>query len=473
MTSELEIKGEWFLPQQIHKRVHGTLKFVPTGGATLEIYGSFCEEPFFPELRTDTIILGVANDSTQVTLFKCFTVKSGGATSVIGDESGKPHVVYSVNFIFTGAHISTEQEMKFNSISSEIFNLDEWVSISGFNNKPPEAVDLKNGEISVSYKLPTSIVFQINSQALGRFRFFANRPGLSYFQKSINITQGVTFEVDVEEEKTFEEILSYVLHFQNFLVLALYQSTHPTSIILYSDRHQKDYGDGKVERRDITLYFSVSIRRIVQKPKFGPEMLFDYRRIKDEFPNIIKSWFEKNELLEPAFNLLFEQFYNGNRFTVNTFLNLAQSAETFHARIHNHTKIPREEFANMKKEILEVTPTKYHSWLKDQFNFGNNLNLHSRLTELSEKYSNSILDKLIPDKGLFVKQVKNSRNYYTHYSTEGKKNALKGKELFYLTERLKALLVCAFLMEVGFSRELITKLMDNVKWKYFNHLTNW
>ena len=83
--------------------------------------------------------------------------------------------------------------------------------------------------------------------------------------------------------------------------------------------------------------------------------------------------------------------YTKNRFNENTFLNLAQSAETFHARIHNHTKIPKEEYKIMKEEILKLTPSKYHKWLKDQFNFGNNLNLHSRLEELTKKYTNEIL----------------------------------------------------------------------------------
>jgi hypothetical protein len=127
----------------------------------------------------------------------------------------------------------------------------------------------------------------------------------------------------------------------------------------------------------------------------------------------------------------------------------------------------------MKEEILKLTPSKYHKWLKDQFNFGNNLNLHLRLKELTDKYNNDILDKIIPDKDVFVKQVKHSRNYYTHYSASSKKNALKGGELFYLSERLKILLVCAFLIEIGFDKELISRNLDNVKWRLFNHLANW
>jgi hypothetical protein len=92
---------------------------------------------------------------------------------------------------------------------------------------------------------------------------------------------------------------------------------------------------------------------------------------------------------------------------------------------------------------------------------------------LTEKYSNNILDKILGDKTQFVLNVKNSRNYYTHYSNDGVKKALKGSKLFYLSERLKILLVCSFLEEVGFNKDNLSMLLDNIKWKLFNHLANW
>ncbi len=202
------------------------------------------------------------------------------------------------------------------------------------------------------------------------------------------------------------------------------------------------------------------------------EMLFTYHKLGDNPNEIIKNWYEKYEILEPAFDLLFEQFYTKG-FTINTFLNLAQSAETFHARVHDHTRIPPDEYKAMKNDILKLAPNKYHEWLKDQFNFGNYLNLHSRLTELIDKYSNSTLDQILGDKEKFILNVKNSRNYYTHYDKRLEKKALKGADLFYLSERLKILLTCAFLMEIGFTRENIVTNLDWVKWRNFNHLANW
>ena len=41
------------------------------------------------------------------------------------------------------------------------------------------------------------------------------------------------------------------------------------------------------------------------------DMLFTYKQIQDKFPALIKQWYDKYDLLRPAFNLVFEQFYKG------------------------------------------------------------------------------------------------------------------------------------------------------------------
>ncbi len=446
MKNDFKIIGEWFLPSNLNERVHGTLNFSRAEKASLELYGSLTMDRFYPELTDQEIILGLSSESKQITLYKCHMTRSGGVTLVQGHESGKPSTIYTIVYTLIGLHVNNPDELMFDHISAEIFNLDEWVGKSGFINLRPDFEKIKRHEISVQFKLTDLIDFDIEKQSSGKFYFVANQPALSRYQKNVSITQRVQYQIDTKPEKSIKDLLSYVFSFQNFLILVLYRSTYTLSIILRGERHKEELPDIKPYRKNIELFISASNFKENEKPQFDIEMLFSYRLIREQFPHIIKNWFAKYELLKPAFNLLFEQFYNVNRFNENTFLNLAQSAETFHARIHNHTKIPEKEYKAMKDEILKLTPSKYHSWLKDQFNFGNNLNLHTRLTELVEKYSNDILDKIIPDKVMFVKQVKYSRNYYTHYSSDSKKKALKGGDLFYLSERLKVLLVCAFLL---------------------------
>ena len=125
----------------------------------------------------------------------------------------------------------------------------------------------------------------------------------------------------------------------------------------------------------------------------------------------------------------------------------------------------------MKKNILLSTPIKYHYWLENQFIFGNNLNLETRLIELVDKYNNDLIDEIISDKMEFVKQVKYSRNYYTHYSSNLKKKALKSFELMRLTDKLKMLLVSAFLHEIEIPKKQISEFFENSRWYIFQQLT--
>lgn len=474
MTENFEYRGAWFLPYAKDKRINGILTYDTDEGSSLELFGDLNDSSFMQVMKNEPIIIqGITSDGKQITLYRCYITKTGGIKLIQGEESGIPSTVYSVNFILEGAYIDSSEEMKFQKIKSEIYNLDEWVGISGFISKNNDYEIFLKFEVNVNYKLPEPIKFSINDRLDGQFNFIVNQPGWSRYQKSVTLNQRVEIILSSESDYTLEELLKYLFGFQNFLILALYNRTYPTHIEIYGKTFTKNYGDGKPVLKKIKLYFPISNRSKVIKPKLDLEMLFGYGHIREEFPAIIKNWFEKYELLEPAFNLLFEQFYNNDRFSENAFLNLAQAAETFHARTHNHTRMPKEDFKIMKEDIYALVSKNYHNWLKDQFSFGNNLNLHTRLTEIVSKYSNEILDKIIGDKELFVKQVKWSRNYYTHYSASGEKQALKGLDLFYLTEKLKIVLVCAFLIEVGFDNEKLKKLLEQNKHRFFHHLVKW
>lgn len=472
MVRQFEIKGEWFLPHSSDNRVHGNLKYHSTN-ADLELYGSLESYQFSPQLKDQDIILGISNESELVTLVGCIMTHFEGVKLVQGQESGKPTTIYSVIFTLVGIHAEKKEDLLFDTISSEIFNLGEWVGISGFKYPKFTPEEFKARKITIEYLLPEPIEFKIDKITNGTLNFISNRPGMSYYQKKIEISQRVEFTAKTNTDKTIEQLLEYLFRFQNFLILALYKSTYPQGITLKGDKFQVEYTDGKKYRVNVKLYFSIFNYQENEKPKLDFDLIFDYKSIKDDFEQFIQNWFSKYELLEPAFNLLIEQFHRRNQFNVNTFLNLAQAAETFHARTNNHTRIPIDEYKKMKNKILKSTPSKYHPWLKEQFNFGNNLNLHRRLSEILDRYSNDILDVIISDKEEFVKQVKHSRNYYTHYSENGKKKALKGSELFYLSEKLKLQLVCAFLMEIGFTKEQLSKSLDKVKWRLFNHLADW
>jgi len=89
---------------------------------------------------------------------------------------------------------------------------------------------------------------------------------------------------------------------------------------------------------------------------------------------------------------------------------------------------------------------------------------------LIDEISIKTIFKLFSDKDKFIKTIRDSRNYYTHYDSKLISKAIKGSELFYLTEKLKIILIALILKESGFHREQIEQLFDRNEYRFYNHL---
>jgi len=486
MTEQFEYRGTWFLPSNKELRLFGILTYDRTKGGELELFGNFENERFLHDFKNEEIIQGVTTDSEHVTLVDCLMVSLGGGTLRAGKEYVVPSVKYKIVFILEGVHVDRKDELKFQKLSAKIQNLNEWIGIHGFSL--PE-YGRQNKEIYISYKRPSNIEFQINNDWNGQFFFSVGAPQQP---QKVTVTQNIYFHMSSQSEHSLTDVLRHLYWFQNFLVLGLYGKTYWQEIFLYSDRFTTKLDDNITPIRIKCYSYNIDYEAV--KPQYSAEMLFSYQDIKKEFPSLIKNWFEKCELLEYQFDLLFAQFYMDRRFSVNTFLNLAQAAESFHAKTHKgETKMDADKYKEMKKCILEFVDKKmeerflksvehqdshvvrylnqeYHSWLKEKFNFGNELTLHDRLSSLVDTCSNDMLSSVLGDKERFLNQVRQSRNFYTHYS-KLQEHTLEDGDLYILSEKLKLLLVCAFLLEIGMEHQKLSSLLDSNIYR-FKHLSS-
>lgn len=67
------------------------------------------------------------------------------------------------------------------------------------------------------------------------------------------------------------------------------------------------------------------------------------------------------------------------------------------------------------------------------------------------------------DENSFIKQVRNTRNYLTHYDKSLQGKAIKGEDLYWLTQTLEFLLQACFLKGLGFSTEQCVALFKRNK----------
>jgi hypothetical protein len=199
-------------------------------------------------------------------------------------------------------------------------------------------------------------------------------------------------------------------------------------------------------------------------------MLFNYKDVEDNFENILKEWFRQKDILNPAAGLLLDTFYNPGTFNEQKFLNIVHAVETYHRRYRNNEVRTPEDHKKMIEAILSSTPTQHKEWLQQKLLFSNEPTLQQRLEDLLAQYWNPTLEKIVTSKDTLIKQAKNSRNYYTHYDKSLENVALHGSDLYYLTERLKVLLICCVLSATSFSKPEIERLLNRNEWQFFSHI---
>jgi hypothetical protein len=103
-------------------------------------------------------------------------------------------------------------------------------------------------------------------------------------------------------------------------------------------------------------------------------------------------------------------------------------------------------------------PEEYKPWLKQQIAWSNELSLKQRLEELYD-HAEIVLKHLVVNRDAFIKRVRDTRNYYTHYSASLRKKAADGIELHWITEVLRYVISFSLLYELDFEPEKIEKLL--------------
>ena len=446
-------RGRWFLPENTENKVLGTLTFSNENGIDLELDGSFTEDHRGEFLRPD-IILGDTYSGKRVTLYRC------NQHSHQHTNSGDVISTFSAIYLLEGDHFLTEDQLLFHRSISGYFNLGLWLRSQGFS------YELAENTRSIQYKKPPSILFTLDGvEGTFDFDIGGSSPSDSVFEIE-EIKQRTVVCLEYETAQSFSKILKDVRHFQNFLTLAIYEPTYPNHIRLQHNERTQQVGS-KERPITIRLYFSPPYFKPVKDQRF---FLFSYKDIEENFPKIIQKWYSLNETIDDPFYLLFDSFYNVTNALESQFLNLARAIETFHRRLRNNEERDIKEHKEMIKNIVGKVDDKDKKWLKQRLAFSNEPTLHKRMEEILEEVKSPFIDRIISNYEQFVKDVKNTRNFYTHFGQRLESKAKKGEELIFLTRKLKLVLICIILKETGFEQGQITKLLEQNERRLFYYL---
>ncbi|MFH1525629.1 MAG: HEPN domain-containing protein [Bacteroidota bacterium] len=463
MENEFIYKGYFYLPENSDNTVFGSLSFVQSSGALLELAGSLTgvmnRGVFKPE-----IILGETSDGKKLTLYKC--LENNRHLSSPGYISTK----FSAIYLFVGAHFPDSSNIKFSEAYFEFHNLDQWLDISGF--KINDSKHQSDKELKIYYELPERLYYKLDTNTDFGFSFSHSSFQINTFQKNIQLEQHSNiffhFKSNCADLNTILDLLNA---FQNYLALATYGVTYAFSIILINPDNYFQYDDN-IHHEEIKLF--IKRNRIFDdsrtKDKF--QMLFNFQQVKYDFQKMFLKWLKIRNDLEPAINLLFDYFYKSRTFTTNHFLNIIHAIETYHRRCFNNFVINPETHKKRLDTIYKNVSEEHLRWLKEKLLFSHEPSLKERLEEIIDSVENDVLLKVIGSKDEFIKAAKNSRNYYVHFSPSLKKKALVGGQLYHLSEKLKYLLIYCLLKDIGISENDISKVFSKNRYELFGHLDN-
>jgi hypothetical protein len=197
------------------------------------------------------------------------------------------------------------------------------------------------------------------------------------------------------------------------------------------------------------------------------------RYTHSQLASAIAIWMSETEGFREIENLLLGVLRKGKLFVETEFLSLAQALEGFHRATGEEIRIDKAAYKTLRKKIEDLLTTeKVDEETAKRVNAAvsnaNQTSFRSRLRDLCARLSGEILTKMdiAPEK--FISEVVRMRNFSTHAggSNEEKEEPIRGKALFLLCQKMRALLRGVFLRHLGFPEEQISELIVREATKY-------
>ena len=451
--STLEFTGLWWLPDNPTVEYSGKLTISPNLDLNLELAGSFGAERQIMEHLPFPIIFGVAG-GRQFTLVDCLSMQTSmGFPGII-------HSNYSMNKILDGIHLSNPNEVKLSSYSVQYTHLNEWINISGIQSE----ISYEPRWVKIAYETPHSILHKIDDNLAIGIDFIGNFNILpSKTEAHVNEDKILRIVPTAEESIKKIESLAYLV--QHFLTLMIGKPVYPL----------KTYGRCKNNQIGPESPNPEIVFEIIQKPRgysedFKPlhpmDLRSQYSEIRDQMENFLKNWIDKSDRLSSTSDLYFSTLYLGKLTAENHFLRMAQALESYHQRMIGGVFLSPEAYLDTKNMLINAIPqleiddyNEFKQSLASRIKYGNSYSFKKRIEEIVRRYEDTFIPSIadIPE---FVKVVRDTRDYLTHYEVELKEKAASGTKLYHLARDLENLVKMCLMTEIGLSNANIKEMIS-------------
>ena len=273
------------------------------------------------------------------------------------------------------------------------------------------------------------------------------------------ITRPVAFvEIQSAEPESLNWYFDISNRLENFFSLLLGASVAIETMFIY--------------RGDDSGHVVCQRRRVVEK--FG---VFDcVRCTTSQLAHAMATWLSQPEEFRSVENLALGVLRKGDLFYETELLSLSQALEGFHRVTSEPAPIDKATLRKLRKSYAtllqqEGVDEALASRLCSAMAHANDPTFASRLTALCGRLSEFVLMQMGIDPASFAAEVAATRNFYTHagnkVSSHRRIPAVSGAAVFFLNQKLRALLRAVLLRHLGLPEEQITSLVirEATRWR--------
>jgi len=431
LCDPFEYKGYWWKPDDPDNKVAGVLTYKPGESITLELIGTFDKENdavvAFLNKSEESVIHGALGNAKKVTLLKCHPSGSVNLSSFF------PIIRYTCIYCFIGRCYSGMDEEGDFRMTVHFPELSYWCHPGVLRETFMKNKEQKGQIISLSFEalfggktladveLDDGYTIQLKAGAS-----LGGDPALL----SNEIGQSSWLEISRNEKVSFNQLLSHIYKFEEFLSIATMRVVESSEITIYDEEYYQEYNDG--EKHHHGIYFFSSHWKGKDNEKVDTlKFLFGYDDIKDRLGEMMRLWYADKNDMYPVRSNLVDSLEKKRMFSNMDFLILARALDGYCIRSKY-----KGSFTNRMKTVIE--------------NFSDIL--HIRKDNIK------------------VEELVDSRDYYAHFMPrKGKKHVLDGFELHDLTQKVRRLVICCVLSDLGLDNTIIDTIFKNSNSKYINN----
>lgn len=442
MFDEFQIKGHWWIPNTDNK-VSGIL-FYRKDGIELELIGCLGKHSL---TQSFDILFGISDKGEKFTLMDAINNKH--SISFPGFQTD----TYSVNSFLVGEHLENFNQIEFDYINFYPTYFSKWIEKELYSEELFPESDAGKGLKAIHFKelnCFNEYVESIDSEVIEIFT--TNVDG--DYDNSINWKYKGGFKIKPKERKSIDWFRDTMYKLQSLYTLFIGHPTYMENVFIYTETN-----DSKKPNNRISFFTRQSDVKI--KDKFhSRNTMISYSQIDNNFGVILNNWFEKLDILKDAINIYQGDFYI-DMYLNTRFLNSVQTLEIFHRSLFEGKTMNEEEYQKFTSELSDLLETKfpqeYSKLIRGKLEHGNEYSLSKRLRGIINSLNSESKTYLIgnsDNRGKFVQQLVDTRNYLTHFDKGKKKNILESAdELFYTIQRLKALTTLLIFIQIGIKED--------------------